>query len=49
MKPIVSLLFGLSVLFAASVPVTAADCKVTGWTSGNNSYPIFVCPDEVQR
>jgi hypothetical protein len=48
MKAIFSLLFGLSVLLAAAGPAAAADCKVTGWTSGYGSHPIFVCPGEPQ-
>jgi len=40
---LVSLLFGLSVLLVAS-PVAAADCRVSGWTTGYGSHPVFECP-----
>jgi hypothetical protein len=49
MKSVVSLLFGLSVLFAVANPAAAADCKVTDWTSGYGSHPIFECPGGSQR
>ena len=27
------------------VPASAADCRVTGWTSGYGGAPIFDCSD----
>jgi hypothetical protein len=49
MKPIASLLLGLALLSAAAFSAEAADCRVTGWTSGYGGAPIFSCPDEVRR
>ena len=49
MKPVISLLFGVSVLLAAVLPAAAADCRVTGWTSGYGAHPIFECPGDRDR
>ena len=46
MRKMAAALLGLSLLAAAVVPATAADCKVTGWIdSGQGGRPIFTCPD----
>ncbi len=49
MKPIAFLLLGLALLSAGAVSAKAADCRVTGWTSGYGAAPIFSCPDELRR
>jgi len=47
MRTIMSALLGLSVLAGASASVSAADCKVAGWTdSVPGQHPIFVCPGD---
>ncbi|HZT48219.1 MAG TPA: hypothetical protein VFA64_09610 [Hyphomicrobiaceae bacterium] len=49
MKPVASLLLGLALLSAGAFSAMAADCRVTGWTSGYGAAPIFSCPDEPRR
>jgi len=44
----VALLFALAMMLAA-IPAAAADCSVTGWTSGYGSHPIFECPGNQQN
>jgi hypothetical protein len=46
-RPVVSLLFGLSVMFAA-IPASVADLG-TGWTTGYSTHPIFKCPAHRQN
>jgi hypothetical protein len=48
MGAFISLLLGLSVLFVAS-PASAADCRVSGWTTGYGSHPVFECPGNPQN
>jgi hypothetical protein len=50
MKTITSALLGLAVLIGAAVPVSAADCVFSGrWKEGAPSYPIFDCPQSINR
>ena len=48
MGAFVSLLLGVSVLLMAS-PASAADCRVSGWTTGYGSHPVFECPGNPQN
>lgn len=47
MKTIASSFLALSILAGAAVSASAAntDCKATGWTNGQQSGPVFTCPD----
>jgi hypothetical protein len=47
MKTIVSSLLALFVLAGAAISASAADrdCKVSRWTDGQGSSPVFTCPD----
>jgi hypothetical protein len=46
MRTMLSGLLALAVLAGAASQASAAqDCKVTGWTDGSWSRPIFSCPN----
>jgi len=46
MKTMLSGLVALALLAGAAAVASAAEgCKVTGWTNGSWSRPIFSCPN----
>jgi hypothetical protein len=50
MKIIASSLLALSILAGGAVSASAAnnDCKATRWTNGQQSGPVFACPDSAK-